>query len=726
MGQKAMCGHWISEGKFMFKSPGSTGTAPCFRKVFECGSFQNAAIRLCGLGWHELYVNGQKADDRVLAPVVTQYDKRVSYIDYDVTKMLRPGTNAVAVILGNGWYNYDFVHWDLEKAPWRDWQKLCCDIIIDGEVKVSSDRSWKFHASPIIFDGLHGGESYDARLEIPGFASPELDDSGWKNAAICFPPPGELVPEDIEPCKITDEFPPVNIFVLNPRKTICDFGKNLSGWCEIAVEGPAGAAIHIEYAEQLRSNGDITNDENGMYASHGRFQKDIYILKGEGVETYHPRFTYHGFRYAALYTPEQVKLHSVKAQFVHTAFVPAGSFASSDETLQQLQNMTRQSYCSNFVGIPTDCPHREKNGWTGDANLACRTGLWNYASQQEYRHFVRLLADTQRPSGQLPGIAPTGGWGFNWGSGPAWDSMLFEGVEQLRLFYNDTEFIQEMYDPMRRYLEYCSGMAEKNITRFGLGDWCHWDDARAESADLTSTGYYYSDVCRMSKFAEILGKDADAAAYCELAENIRQSFLGEFHHADGSYGKGVMTSLAAPLFFGIAGEDAAVTAQKLAELVRLNGHKADFGILGAKFVPRVLADYGFADDAFKLITQPECPGWGYWVRKGATTLWEHWDGVYSQNHIMYGDISAWMYEYPGGLRPRSDAPGFKKFDIRPHFISALDWCQVEYRGIKFRWERTQQKIQYTYDIPSGCTGILQLPGKESIALQNSGTGVLKD
>lgn len=714
--EKVLCGLWINEGKFMFKSPGSVSAAPCFRKTFDAGSFKKAVVRLCGLGWHELYVNGQKADDRVLAPNVTQYDKRVSYIDYDVSKLIRQGKNAVAVILGNGWYNYDFAHWELEKAPWRDWPKLCCDILIDGRLAARSDRSWKFHPGPVTYDALHGGESYDARLEIPGFASPGLDDSAWQNAAVCFPPPGIPVPEDSEPCKVMQELLPVSVFELNPLKHIYDFGKNISGWCKITVEGPAGATVVLEYAEQLRQNGDITNDENGMYLKNGRFQKDTYTLKGDGIEVFQVRFTYHGFRYVSVYSTAAVKIHSAVAQFVHTAFASAGEFVSSDETLTALQAMTRQSYCSNFVGIPTDCPQREKNGWTGDANLACRTGLWNFKAENAYQHFVRMLADTQRPSGQLSCITPTGGWGFNWGSGPAWDSMLFEGVEQLWLFCGDTAFIEEMYEPMSRYLDYCSGMAEDGITRFGLGDWCHWDDRRAESAELTSTGYYYADALRMSTFAGILGKTADAAAYRELAGSIRQSFLREFHHSDGSYGKNVMTSLAAPLFFGLAGEDAPVTARLLTEMVRANDHKADFGILGAKFIPRVLADYGYADDAFKVITQPECPGWGYWVRKGATSLWEHWDGVYSQNHIMYGDISAWMFEYPGGLRPRPDGAGFKKFDIKPHFISGLKQCKVQYAAptgeICFEWKRSGGKIKYSYSVPAGSSAVLALPGKE--------------
>lgn len=711
-------GYWINDGKCMGAPADTVGAAPYLRRTFVCDRTPaEAKIYLCGLGWHELHVNGSRVGSRVLAPVVTQYDRRDSYIEYDVTSLLRPGRNAVAVLLGNGWYNcHSTRNWSFDRAPWRDWPKLLCDIIADGRLLAKSDCSWRVHESPVRFDALRNGEHYDARFEISGFADPDFDDSAWAPAAQCNPPGGLIVPEDLEPCRIMREYEPAGRTVLSPIQTVFDFGVNLTGWCEIEVEGPRGAAVRLEYAEQIRANGNITRDELDMYVSDGEFQTDVYTLKGEGRELFHPHFTYHGFRYVRITSWEKdVKVHSVKAQFIHNDFRETGKFESSDPTLNRLQQITVQSYLSNFTGIPTDCPHREKNGWTGDAGLACETGLWNRDGRRAYLHFLRLLADTQRPSGQLPGIAPTGGWGYNWGSGPAWDSFLFEGVWQLYLFYGDDAPARELYDCMKRYVEYCRGMSEDNLVRFGLGDWCHWNQHDIVPVEVTSSCYYYSDAVRLARFAALFGKNGDAQTYTKLAAAIRKSFNAKFYRGDGSYASGNMTALAAPLFFGIAGQDQELTARKLVQLVRANAHKTDFGILGAKYVPRVLADYGYAQDAFQLITQPQFPGWGYWVRCGATTLWENWNGDSSQNHIMFGDISAWMYQYLGGAAPCFEAPGFRRFTLKPNFIPQLSHISMSHDTphgpLLVSWKRDAGGVACEVTVPDGCTAELCLPGQ---------------
>ena len=711
-------GYWINTGKQMCAPSTEVGSAPYLRKTFDCAAApRQAKIYLCGLGWHELYVNGRKADDRVLAPVVTQYDKRDSYIEYDVTGLLKPGKNAVAVLLGNGWYNCHTPEvWSFDKAPWRDWPKLLCDIIADGRLLAKSDTTWVTHDSPVTFDALRNGEHYDARLEIPGFADPDFDDSAWTHAVQCNPPGGIIVKEDLEPCKIMQEYAPVKETFLTPQQTVYDFGTNLTGWCEIEAEGEAGAELVLEYAEQVRENGNIETGEIGMFIKKDGFQCDRYRLKGKGVERFHPHFTYHGFRYMRITSwNENTRIKSVKAQFIHNSFRRTGEFESSDATLNRLQQLTRQSYLSNFTGIPTDCPHREKNGWTGDAQLACETGLWNCDGKNAYIHFLRLLADTQRPSGQLPGIAPSGGWGYNWGSGPAWDSMLFEGVWQIYLFYGDPEPAREHYDAMARYIEYCRGMSENNLVRFGLGDWCHWDRRHMAPVEVTSTGYYYHDTVRLAKFAGLFGKQDDANYYNGLAAAIRKSFNEKYYNGDGTYANGCMTAIAAALYFGLAETNRELSAEKLAGLVRERNHKIDFGILGAKYVPRVLSDYGYAEDAFKLITQPEFPGWGNWVKRGATTLWEQWNGCSSQNHIMFGDISAWMFQYPGGAAPCFETPGFRGFRLKPCFIPQLDHVTMSHETphgkLSVSWRRSGDGIQCEIRIPDGCSAALELPGQ---------------
>jgi len=525
------------------------------------------------------------------------------------------------------------------------------------------------------------------------------------------------VRETTHPCKVMRSYPAVARHFVSCQETTCDFGVNLTGWCRIRVRGEAGALVKILYSEQIDPiSWHINRQEIGIYAD-GLFQTDQYILKGDPAgEAYEPSFTYHGFRYAQVWIGGRAEILEIQARFVHTAFEEAGSFDSSDAALNALQRNTLQSFRANFTGIPTDCPHREKNGWTGDAANAAETGVWNFDMEREYAHFTRIVADTQRPCGQLCGIAPTSGWGYNWGSGPAWDNILFEYPYQLYLFHGNTELIETFYDKFMLYLEYCESRAEDYLLNFGLGDWCHWDCSAATPVEVTSTGYYYQNVLRTALFAELLEKRGDAADCRELAANIRKSFLRKFANGDGSFADRAPTATAAALYFGLVEEGKAVKSVRvLVKQIRARRHKADFGILGAKYIPRVLADHGYADDALEILTQKEFPGWGWQIERGATTLWENWNGKASRNHIMFGDISAWMYRYPGGLRPLEKTPGFRKFAIRPCFPAKLEWVKVSHRSpyglIRSEWKRTAGKIVCRFEIPEGSRAEIILPGK---------------
>ena len=702
--------------------------APYLRKTFFCDENpKSAVIYLCGLGWHELYINGSKADDRVLAPTVTQYDKHVSFIEYNVGHLLQKGKNAVTVLLGNGWYNCQtHVSWEFEKAPWRDFPKLLCDIFVDGKLAACSDTSWKVGESPITFNALRNGQFYDARKEIPGVFESVFDDSAWKNARLCNPPGGRIVPEVIQPCKVMQSYPAVEKRFVTCWENTYDFGADLTGWCRIRVKGEAGATVEIKYAEQVEPfSGNINTQEIDRCIKSGRFQTDQYILKGDpDGEEYEPSFTYHGFRYAQIWIVGKAELVDIEAKFIHTAFDVIGSFESSDATLNKLQANTLQSFKSNFTGIPTDCPHREKNGWTGDAAIAAETGIWNFDMQAGYAHFIQILTDTQRANGQLPGIAPTGGWGFNWGSGPAWDQVLFEYPWQVYLFTGNTDLIKCYYDNFKLYLEYCENCSENNLVNCGLGDWCHWNRFAITPVEVTSSAYYYRDVVRTAFFADLLGKKSDADDYKKLAEKIRQSFVQKFANSDGSFADKSLTATAAALYFEfITGEQAKKSADYLVNQVREQQHKANFGILGAKYIPRVLADYGYADDAFEIITQKEFPGWGWQVAQGAQSLWENWNGKDSRNHIMFGDISAWMYQYLGGIKPLPGTPGFSKFEIHPCFVKKLDYAKATHKTqqgeIRCVWKRQGDSIQCRFDIPQGSCADIILPGESISNAQGS-------
>jgi len=689
--------------------------APYLRKRFELTAMpENAFLHLCGLGWHELYVNGRKADDRVLAPAVSQFDKHVSYISYDVTSLLKAGKNAITVLLGNGWYNcrtqevWNFVH-----AVWLDSPKMLCDLECDGKIVMSSDDSWKVHPSPILFNQLRNGEKYDARLEISGVYDSDFDDSCWRNADYCNPPGGVIVKEEMEPCRICAKIAGTPHEFLT-RELVYDFGVNLTGWCELEAEGPAGAEIVLIYSERILDNGDITRENISMFIKGGDCQTDRYFLKGNGKEVWHPRFTYHGFRYCKVcwYVPD-VKVNKLTAHFIHNDFVEIGKFESSSKMLNTLQKITRQSYLSNYTGIPTDCPHREKNGWTGDAQLTMETGLWNFDVAKAIAHFEQVLADTQRPNGQLPGIAPASGWGYNWGSGPAWDIYLFEAPARIALFTGNDALFLRYLPQMELYLDYCRSMAhEGGLVAFGLGDWCCYDHAKMTPPELTCSAYYFYAAKLISRYKP---------EYANTAEAICAAINRKYYKGNGIYANGERTAMACALYFGIAEEsERSKVADALVMAIRKSKHKAGFGILGAKYIPRALADYGYADDAFQVITQPEFPGWGWWVNHGATSLHESWNSSSSLNHIMFGDISAWMYQYAAGIVPLAATPGFSHFRLAPCFINGLDFVRAEHRSpfgmIRVSWKRTANGIEYECEIPKGSTADLCVNGKTEQSL----------
>ena len=714
--ERKWAGRWINAGTTMGAPTDTVLNAPYLRKTLVCAKKpRKASVFLCGLGWHVLYVNGAKADDRVLAPAATQFDRHASFIEYDVTQLLKKGKNAVTVLLGSGLFNCRVPRWNFDKAPWRDYPKLLCDIVADGKTIAKSGPDWKVHDSPVIFNELRSGEFYDARLEVPGFADPDLDDSGWKAASLCMPPGGRVIRETIQPCRVTESLPAVSSYYVSCRETTYDFGVNLAGWCRIRVRGEAGARIRILHSEQVEPvswNNPALVSSQFFGIDPFAFQTDGYTLKGDPEgEVYEPSFTWHGFRYALVAISGKAEVLEIQARVVHTDFSETGSFESSDDMLNTLQRNTLRSFKSNFIGIPTDCPQREKNGWTGDAALAAETGLWNFDMERGFAHFTRIVSDTQRPNGQLPGVAPSAGWGYNWGSGPAWDDVFFEYPYLVYLFCGKADLIAEHYDRFLLYLEYCASREEEDgLLDFGLGDWCHWDHSAITPVEVTSSGCYYRNLLRTAFFADLIGKKADAAGCRKRAERVRKSFLRKFARPDGLFADGSPTAAAAALYFGLTdGRSVKKNVEALVKLVRERRHKADFGILGAKYLPRVLADHGYADDAFEIITQREFPGWGWQVEHGATSLWENWNGVNSRNHVMFGDISAWMYRYLGGIRPLEETPGFRKFVIRPCFVGKLDHVKACHRSpfgmIRSEWTRRKGEILCEFDIPAGTTAV---------------------
>ncbi|MBR6373097.1 MAG: family 78 glycoside hydrolase catalytic domain [Victivallales bacterium] len=720
-------GHWLNAANVPGAATPEGGPAPYFRKVVTCRKkIESAKIYLCGLGYHVLYVNGVKADDRVLAPVMSQFDRRVSYVVYDVGKLFHAGKNAVVVLLGNGLYNENVQsNWNFFYATWRDVPKLLCDIEVNGEIVASSDDSWKVAGSHITYNQLRSGQHEDGRLRIKGVLEADFDDSDWKKATRCTPPGGLVCQETIEPCKVMKSIKPVAVHYVHYQIMTYDFGVNMSGWCRVKVRGKAGQRIWLRYSELVVPDSyRIERSEIDNCIKNAQFQWDQYTLAGTGEEeVFEPCFTYHGFRYVELFNLDQAEVLEVEAQFVHTAFEEVGQIKTSDKMLEALQRNTRQSFLSNFVGIPTDCPHREKNGWTGDAQLAAETGCWNFNTRNAFVNFMHLLSDVQWPNGQMPGMAPNTGKYYHRLNGPVYDSILFEYPYCAYLFSGDENIRTGFYEQQRKLMDYMQSMAVGDLLDFGLGDWCPWNEYDMTSNQLTSSCYYYQDAVRMQQLYPDKG-EAFVNEYKKLASRIKKAFNAKFYNGDGTYENGSATALATALCLGLVEEkNIPAVAARLAEVVRKDGHRALFGMIGAKTVPRMLAEYGYVDDAYEVVTQTKQPGWGWQVEQGATSLWERWNGFGSRNHIMFGDISAWMFRYLGGLNPVFEAPGFRTVDIKPCFPKKLDSFSACYKSrfgiIRSEWRRERRKIVCNFTIPRGVTANIALPGMDAIQEKGS-------
>lgn len=688
--------------------------APQLRKSFIIGQLpRKALLRFAAPGWAVITVNGQRISDDLLMPAVTQLDKRTGVCEYEIGQLLTTGENVIGAVLGNGWFNCaTHETWHFDKAPWRNYPRLALELESDGKIIVQSDESWKGAPGAIIFNQLRSGEHFDANLITPGWDQPGFDDSQWQNVFPVSPPPGILSPEKCPQCQVRESIRPVSITQFNSNSAIYDFGKNLTGYCNINVSAEPGSKITLIYSELLAENGDIDQSNINLFILNGdTAQTDIYIHGQNNPFEWHPEFVYHGFRYVKAVTEGKIYNLEISASYISSSFAVNGTMQIAHPTAAKLLKCTTNSFTGNFTGIPTDCPHREKNGWTGDAALACETGLWSFDAAANYDHYLQIIADAQRPNGQLSGIAPTAGWGYNWGSGPVWDAVLFELPYQIWQFTGDISVAAKYYPNMKHYLDYVLARRNsKGLFNFGLGDWCHHTLKKIVTVELTSTAY----VCYMLGIAEKIAKVINAEDLPFLSgekKQIQQDFLTAFRNQDGTYAKDEMTANACALFFGL--DTSKSLARHLAEQVRRNEHKADFGIVGAKMVPRVLADYGYAQDAFKLYTQPEYPGWGNWIKRGATTLWEKWDGSASQTHIMFGDFTAWCFNTLAGIKVLE--PGFKKIILRPADVPEAGNYSFTYRTpagvISVRREQNTicyhipEEIEYTPDIPASLVAV---------------------
>lgn len=726
-------GAWISDGHDINFRP-----APYFRRRFNLDKpIKSARAYIAVAGLYRLSLNGQVVGNHFLDPAFTRYDRRILYVTHDVTSLLQQGDNAVGVLLGNGWYNHQAkAVWNFDSAPWRRRPAFCMDLHIeyaDGTSElIATDGSWRTSQGPLIYNNLYTGEHHDFRIpRFKGWDTPSYDDSFWEGVQLRAVPAPVVSAQLMVPIRQVEHITPASIRKIGPSHVVYDFGRNMAGVATIKLRGTEGTKVMMRYGERLKADGTLDMTNIDVYyrgdSNEEPFQTDILYLDGNDNE-FCPQFSYKGFRYVEVEADGDIDIAGVTAHFVHSDVPVVGTIASANPLLDKIFAATNQAYISNLMGYPTDCPQREKNGWTGDGHLAIETALYTYDAYTVYRKWLQDHRDEQQPNGVLPDIIPTGGWGYGTDNGLDWTSTIAIIPWNIYLFYGDERPLRECYDNIRRYVDYVDRMSPSHLSSWGRGDWV---PVRSHSdKELSSSIYFYIDALILAKAATMFGFTADSQRYTVLASDIRNAINRKFLNVQtGIYAGGSQTEMSMPLMWGVVPDDMrAKVAGNLAADVRRQGYHLDVGVLGCKAILNALSENGYAYEAWRIAVQDTYPSWGYWVKNGATSLLENWDlkaeRDISDNHIMFGEIGAWMYKGLGGIFPDETKPGFRHIILRPNFIRELPHFEASHRSpygqIKSSWSCKGKKVTYKVTIPAGCTATLYFPNG-SIRELSSGT-----
>ncbi len=698
------------------------GGANQLRKEFTLkGRPVRARAYISGLGYYELRVNGKKAGDHVLDPGWTTYDKRVLYTAYDVTPLLAEGANAVAITLGQGWYG--------SRAA-----LLQLNIELEGgqAVEIVTDTTWKVKQGPILSDSVYNGETYDARLETPGWDRPGYDDAGWKAATLADPPKGVLSAQMMPPIRVVDTIVPLKMTSPRPGVYVYDMGQNFAGWTQLRVKGPRGAKVRLRHAELVYDDGTL-NVENLRNAR----ATDTYILRGDGEEEiYEPRFTYHGFRYVELTGfPGTPRLDTLRGRVVHTDVKPHGGFAASKLILNQIQRLILWGVTSNLHSVPTDCNQRdERMGWMADAHLYAETAMWNFDTAAFYTNFLRDIRDIQGPDGTVTDTVP-----HKYGrrpADPAWGAAYPLIAWYMYLYHGDRRILEEHYEGIKAWTEFQRGKSQDGILSYSYyGDWVPIEKTPGE---LVSTFYYYYSAHLTSRMAGILGKTADAETYRNLAAQIQEAFNKKFLNPDNTYANGTQAAQTLALYLDLVPKErrGGVLSRLRDDIVYRNNTHLTTGIIGTKYLMELLTRTNQSDLAYELATQTTYPSWGYMIENGATTLWELWQNktgpsMNSHNHPMFGSVGAWFYQALAGINFDPERPGFERIRIEPQVVRDLRWASGEMQTLRgtvsSSWRRTENSLRLEVSIPVGSEAEIVIPklGLSEIEISESGRPVWK-
>jgi alpha-L-rhamnosidase len=740
---------WVEPG--LPEDVAKSGPVPMLRREFTLrGKVAQARAYVTSHGLYEVLLNGRRVGDQVLTPGWTSYNKRLQYQTYDVAPLLKPGPNAVGVELGNGWYRGDLAGWIGRRNVYGDRVALLLQLDItfaDGRKEVlGTDGSWKAATGPILMSEIYNGETYDARLEKPGWASPGFDDHGWKAVQVVNHRKDDLVAPAGPPVRRIQELKPIKILKTPAGDTVVDMGQNMVGWVRLRAQGPAGITITLRHAEVLDKQGNF-------YTENLRSAKETarYTLKGGGPETFEPHFTFFGFRYVAVDGyPGEVTPDALTGVVVHSDMAPASEFETSNPLVNQLQHNIVWGQKGNFVDVPTDCPQRdERLGWTGDAQVFSRTAAFNMDVAGFFTKWLRDLAADQFEDGRVPHVIPNV---LTRPDDPAagssgWADAAVIVPWHMYLAYGDRRLLEEQYDSMARWVSYERQRAGQDFVwtgDFHFGDWLAYAAPSREARsypgattgkDLIATAFFAHSTDLLQRIASVLGKQDDAARYGDELAHIKSAFRDEFVSGRGRVGENTQTAYVLALHFDLLPEDLRpIAAQRLAEEIRERKHLTT-GFLGTPYLCHVLSRYGYLDEAYLLLDREEYPSWLYPVTQGATTIWERWDSLKpdgtfqdpsmnSFNHYAYGAIGDWMYRVMAGIETDESAPGYKHVLIQPRpgggFTRVKASHQTMYGRVGSAWTLEGGRFALDVEVPPNTRATVRLPGAKLADVTESG------
>ncbi|MEN8155778.1 MAG: glycoside hydrolase family 78 protein [Bacteroidota bacterium] len=737
---------WITDGIAGDLKEGKP--IPMFRKEFTLKKkITSARVYATSLGIYELTINGERVSDALFSPGWTSYNKRLQYQTYDVTSMLVNGQNAVAATVADGWFRGHLAGWARpNRNHYGDKLAMLMQLevtYVDGSREViATDGSWNTSTGPIRYADFYMGETYDARLEKPGWDRPGYDDTGWSSVEILDRSKEMLIAQVGPPVKKRLEIKPIGIQVTPEGDTVVDMGQNMVGWIKFNVRGAEGETVTLRHAEVLDKDGNF-------YTTNlkGAKQEVSYTFAKDGEITFEPHFTFQGFRFFTVsgldYMPD---LEDFRGQVIYSDMALTGTFSCSEPLINKLQENIQWGQRGNFLDVPTDCPQRqERLGWTGDAQVFAPTAAFNMDVASFFTKWMGDVAADQREDGAVGHIIPflnVLGEGGGYGSA-AWADAATVVPWTIYQYYGDTRILETQYESMKGWVEYMRRAAGDNYlhnTGFHYGDWLAFATDNSDypgattDKDIISSAYFAYSTELLVKTAKVLGKQKDVQIYSNLLVKIKKAFDDEFISKSGRVGSNTQTSYALALAFGLVPpEKEALAAERYVHDIRKFGHITT-GFVGTPLVCHVLTKYGYNEDAFNLLTRKEYPSWLYPVTRGATTIWERWDGIKpdgtfnkkgaftadsdedlmnSFNHYAYGAIGDWIYKVVAGINPDEKLPGYKRITIKPAIggglTSASATHESMYGTISSSWKVEAGRVILEVEIPANTTAVVFVP-----------------